>query len=35
MDKILAESLIWKEFFEKGSTREAIILEKLIKEKIK
>jgi len=32
MGKILAESLIWKEFFKKGTTREAIILEKLIKE---
>ena len=32
MDKTIADSTIWKEYFEKGNTKEAIILENLIKE---
>ncbi len=32
MSRIMADSLIWKEYLEKGNTREAKILEKLIKE---
>ncbi len=31
MKGIMVESLIWKEYLEKGNTREAEILEKLIK----
>lgn len=32
MSGIMVESLTWKEYLEKGNTREAEILEKLIKE---
>ena len=32
MDKILADSMVWKTYFKKGDTKEAKILESLIKE---
>jgi len=32
MNRIIADSIIWKEYLQKGSTKEAEILEKLIKD---
>jgi len=32
MNAVIVDSLIWKEYLEKGNTREAKILEKLIKD---
>lgn len=32
MNRIITDSIIWKEYLQKGSTREAKILEKLIKD---
>lgn len=32
MNRIITDSTIWKEYFQKGNTKEAKILEELIKE---
>ena len=32
MDRVIADSTIWREYLEKGNTKEAKILEKLIKD---